>query len=133
MENLQNKWRYYNEGNKCNLSWGLGIYEEEGYIVDKVEMDFTRFITSESIETVTYKINNKSSYSGVFYDILPINEDYYRLTGRLKSNCLYLVKIKVNYISTDKTSSEIKTFYRWLYTNSVFNKYYTNTDDFQTL
>ena len=128
-----NKWRYYNEGNKCNLSWGLGIYEEEGYIVDKVEMDFTRFITSESIETVTYKINNKSSYSGVFYDILPINEDYYRLTGRLKSNCLYLVKIKVNYISTDKTSSEIKTFYRWLYTNSVFNKYYTNTDDFQTL
>ena len=128
-----NKWRYYNEGNKCNLSWGLGIYEEEGYIVDKVEMDFTRFITSESIETVTYQINNKSSYSGVFYDILPINEDYYRLTGRLKSNCLYLVKIKVNYISTDKTSSEIKTFYRWLYTNSVFNKYYTNTDDFQTL
>lgn len=128
-----NKWRYYNEGNKCNLSWGLGIYEEEGHIVDKVEMDFARFITSESIEPVTYKINNKSSYSGVFYDILPINEDYYRLTGRLKSNCLYLVTIKVNYISTDKTSSEIKTFYRWLYTNSVFNKYYTNTDDFQTL
>lgn len=130
-----NQWRYYNEENKCNLTWGLEIYEEEGYTVDKVTMDFTRFTTPDSTETATYQVNNKSSYFGVFYDVLPINEDYYRLTRRLKPNCLYLVEIKVDYKSTDKNSSkpDTRTFYRWLYTNTVFNKYYTNTDDFQTL
>ena len=130
-----NQWRYYNEENKCNLTWGLEIYEEEGYTVDKVTMDFTRFITPDSTETATYQVNNKSSYFGVFYDVLPINEDYYRLTRRLKPNCLYLVEIKVDYKSTDKNSSkpDTRTFYRWLYTNTVFNKSYTNTDDFQTL
>lgn len=130
-----NQWRYYNEENKCNLTWGLEIYEEEGHTVDKVTMDFTRFTTPDSTETATYQVNNKSSYFGVFYDVLPINEDYYRLTRRLKPNCLYLVEIKVYYKSTDKNSSkpDTRTFYRWLYTNTVFNKYYTNTDDFQTL
>ena len=130
-----NQWRYYNEENKCNLTWGLEIYEEEGHTVDKVTMKFTRFVTPTSTETATYQVNNKSSYFGVFYDVLPIKEDYYRLTRRLKPNCLYLVEILVDYKSTDKNSSEpdTRTFYRWLYTNAVFNKYYTNTDDFQTL
>lgn len=128
-----NKWRYYNEENKCNLTWGLEIYEEEGHTVDKVAMKFTRFTKPDSTESVIYKVNNKSSYFGVFYDVLPIGEDYYRLTGRLKPNCLYLVEIQVYYKSTDEESPEPKTFYRWLYTNAVFNKNYTNTDDFQTL
>ena len=128
-----NKWRYYNEENKCNLTWGLEIYEEEGHTVDKVAMKFTRFTKPDSTESVIYKVNNKSSYFGVFYDVLPIGEDYYRLTGRLKPNCLYLVEIQVYYKSTDEESPEPKTFYRWLYTNAVFNKYYTNTDDFQIL
>lgn len=130
-----NQWRYYNEENKCNLTWGLEIYEEEGHTVDKVTMYFTRFTKPDSTETVTYQINNKSSYFGVFYDVLPINEDYYRLDGRLKPNCLYLVEIEVDYKSTDENSSKPnpRTFYRWLYTNAVFNKSYTNTDDFQTL
>lgn len=130
-----NQWRYYNEENKCNLTWGLEIYEEEGHTVDKVTMDFTRFTTPDSTETATYQVNNKSSYFGVFYDVLPIDEDYYRLTKRLKPNCLYLVEIKVDYKSTDKNSSkpDTRTFYRWLYTNTVFNKYYTDTDDFQKL
>lgn len=130
-----NQWRYYNEENKCNLTWGLEIYEEEGYTVDKVTMKFTRFVTPTSTETATYQVNNKSSYFGVFYDVLPINEDYYRLDRRLKPNCLYLVEIQVDYKSTDKNSSkpDTRTFYRWLYTNAVFNKHYTDTDDFQTL
>lgn len=130
-----NQWRYYNEENKCNLTWGLEIYEEEGHTVDKVAMKFTRFITPTSTETVTYQVNNKSSYFGVFYDVLPIKEDYYRLDRRLKPNCLYLAEIQVDYKSTDKNSSkpDTRTFYRWLYTNTVFNEYYTNTDDFQTL
>ena len=128
-----NQWRYYNEENKCNLTWGLEIYEEEGHTVDKVTMKFTRFVTPTSTKSVIYKVNNKSSYFGVFYDVLPINEDYYRLTGRLKPNCLYLVEIQVDYKSTDEESPEPKTFYRWLYTNAVFNKHYTDTDDFQTL
>lgn len=145
------QWRYYNEPNnepnKCNLTWGLEIYEEEGYSVDKVEMDFTRFTKfiesnstelspeNYSTETVTYKVNNKASYFGVFYDVLPINEDYYSLTGRLKPNCLYLVKIKVTYAPQNeaRSSSKPREFYRWLYTNTVFNQHYADTDDFQVL
>lgn len=129
------QWRYYNEDTKCNLTWGLEIYEEEDHFVDKVEMEFIRFINPTTTESTTYSINKKASYFGVFYDVLPLNEDYYRLEKQLKPNNLYLVKIKVTYASgnNSKESSEIREFYRWLYTNKVFNQYYTNWEDFKSL
>lgn len=125
------QWRYYNEDTKCNLTWGLEIYEEENHYVDNVEMELIRFTSASTTESTTYSINKKASYFGVFYDILPLNEDYYRLDNQLKSNNLYLVKIKVTYASKD--DSEVKEFYRWIYTNKVFNKYYTLQEDFKDL
>lgn len=127
------QWRYYNESNKCNLTWGLEIYEEEGHSVDNVEMELIRFTSPESTESVTYSINKKASYFGIFYDVLPTNEDYYRLSGQLKPNNLYLVKIKVTYVDSSTKESEVREFYRWIYTNTVFNQYYTDTNDFQEL
>lgn len=130
-------WRYYNEPNKLSLTWGLEIYEEEGYRVDSVEMEFIRiisYIDSEiNTETVTYKISNKESYFGIFYDIIPLNEDFDKLNGQLKSNCLYLVKIIAKYNSIDGVNTNDKIFYRWLYTNNVFNSYYASVNDFAEL
>lgn len=128
------QWRYYNESEKCNLTWGLEIYEEEGHYVDNVEMELIRFTSPSTTESITYTINKKASYFGVFYDILPINEDYYRLSSQLKPNNLYLVKVKVAYVSEEEPEQQdIREFYRWIYTNSVFNSHYTDTDDFKEL
>ncbi len=60
--------------------------------------------------------------------------------GTLYPNILYLVKITVKYcpkdivgnFNTDNTSG-YKTFYRWLWTNNLFNEMYYNTADFDNL
>lgn len=60
--------------------------------------------------------------------------------GTLYPNILYLVKITVKYcpkdiignFNTDNTSG-YKTFYRWYWTNELFNEMYYNTADFKTL
>lgn len=60
--------------------------------------------------------------------------------GTLYPNILYLVRITVKYCpkdiignyNTDNTS-EYKTFYRWYWTNSLFNEMYYNTADFKDL
>lgn len=135
---LLNSWRYYNESSKCSLTWGLDIYEEEGYIVDDVTMEFTRLTSTDTFETVNYQINKKSSYNGVFYDLLPLNQDYYRLSNQLHPNELYLVKINVSYVPEEMPTRTIinetpRVFYRWLYTNTIFNKDYATESDFSNL
>ena len=150
-----NTWKYFNEPDKINLTWGLEIYEEEGHYVDNVKIEFTRIVsctdsetttetdadsettteTKINTETVTYQVNKKQSYFGIFYDTIPIDQDFYKLQGgQLKSNCLYLTKVIVRYSSINNPDIGVnKEFYRWLYTNKVFNSYYGNTNDFQGL
>lgn len=60
--------------------------------------------------------------------------------GTIYSNLLYLVRITVKYSSKDilgnynqLDTSEYKTFYRWLWTNTLFNSYYTSVKDFDSL
>ena len=126
------QWRYYNEPTKCSLNWGLEIYEEEGSSVNNVEIEFIRFINSETTESTIFTVDKKVSYFGTFYDILPIKEDYYKLSKQLIPNNLYLAKVKV-YYNSKGSKPEIREFYRWLYTNNVFNDYYTSVADFQNL
>lgn len=134
-----NTWKYFNEPDKVNLTWGLEIYEEEGHYVDNVKIEFTRIVSctdsETNTETVTYQVNKKQSYFGIFYDTIPIDQDFYKLQGgQLKSNCLYLTKVIVRYSSINNPEIGVdKEFYRWLYTNKVFNSYYGDTNDFQGL
>ena len=127
-------WKYYKQ-DSMNLTWGLEVYEEEGYDVTGVSMEFVRLLTNKTVEISTYSIDKKESYHGIFYGILPLDQKYLKLTKPLISNTLYLVKIIVTYskikeeIST-KTTSEQRVFYRWMYTNEVFNSYYISTTDF---
>lgn len=126
------QWRYFNEPKKCSLNWGLEIYEEEGSSVNNVEIEFIRFINPETTESTIFTVDKKVSYFGTFYDILPIKEDYYKLSKQLIPNNLYLAKVKV-YYNSKGSKPEIREFYRWLYTNNVFNDYYTSVTDFQNL
>ena len=131
-------WRYYKQDSKISLTWGLDVYEEDGYNVTGVSMELTRFLSKNAIDTTVYTINKKASYHGVFYDILPLDQDYFRLDKKLVSNTLYLVKIKVTYTKASKEESirntpEERVFYRWLYTNEIFNQHYVDTVDFKDL
>lgn len=60
--------------------------------------------------------------------------------GTLRPNMLYLVRITVKYCPKDllgnfttENTSGFKTFYRWVWTNGIFNQEYYNTEDFVTL
>ena len=129
-------WRYYKQ-NSMSLTWGLEVYEEEGYNVTNVSMEFVRpqKKADNTFEKSEYTVSKKASYHGIFYDILPLDQTYFRLSNPLVSNTLYLVKIIVTYAKTEenastKTTAEERVFYRWMYTNEVFNSYYASTTDF---
>lgn len=60
--------------------------------------------------------------------------------GTLYPNLLYLVRITVKYCPKDlmgefltEDTSNYKTFYRWMWTNGIFNEHYYNLKDFNNL
>lgn len=138
-----NTWKYYNDSKNCNLTWGLEVYEEEGNYIKSVEIIFKRISKwddkkSEVVfEETTYNISNKNSYFGVFYETIPFNQEYYKLTKPLKDNSLYLATIKVTYgndgTGNNDAKNDIRTFNRFLYTNALFNEYYQDYQDFDGL
>lgn len=140
-------WRYYNSENKCTLNWGLKTYEEEGCKVSKVTFTFYSknftegIINNEGIidnKSVIYHIDQKPSYHGDFYEVIPFNQSYYKFGNssneyQLYPNNLYFVLIKVYYDRPNRQDNEIKCFGRWLYTNDYFNDKYYDTEDYNNL
>ena len=152
-------WRYYNSENKCTLNWGLKTYEEEGCKVSKVTFTFysknvnegiintediidnKNVINTEGIidnKSVIYHIDQKPSYHGDFYEVIPFNQSYYKFGNssneyQLYPNNLYFVLIKVYYNRPNRQDNEIKCFGRWLYTNDYFNDKYYDTEDYNNL
>ena len=47
-------WRYYKQDSKISLTWGLDVYEEDGYNVTGVSMELTRFLSKNAIDTTVY-------------------------------------------------------------------------------
>lgn len=136
-----NTWKYYNDSKNCNLTWGLEVYEEEGNYIKSVEIIFKRISKCANgitnFEETTYNISNKNSYFGVFYETIPFNQKHYKLTKPLKDNSLYLATIKVTYgndgTGNNDAKNDIRTFNRFLYTNALFNEYYKDYQDFDSL
>lgn len=130
-----NTWKYYNDSKNCNLAWGLEVYEEEDKYIKNIKIIFKRISKyangQADVEETTYNISNKNSYFGIFYETIPFNQEYYKLTKPLKDNSLYLATIKVSY-GNDK-ENDIRTFNRFLYTNALFNEYYKDYQDFDSL
>ena len=100
----------------------------------------TQAIRLDNGKPVKLYIYNNKAYT----DANHTNE--YNLTiysndcGSLYSNVLYLVKIIVKYCPYNALgeldsmdSSKFKYFYRWYWTNTMYNQYYYNTTDFDVL
>lgn len=132
-----NQWRYYIEDNRATLTWGLEVYEEPGYYIDRVKFIFRRLIDTNIGEKLEYNINYRTSYFGIFNESIPLNAQSYKILdeqgnlSQLNSNQVYLVEINVVY--KNEHTEEVKKFYRWLFTNAIFNEYYVDTEDFKEL
>ena len=137
-----NSWKYFNNEKECNLIWGLNAYPEDNYKIHKVKFELTRYYNPQRTKHAVYNIDYKTSYHGTSQEVIPLNQEYYQfekkdnlLDTQLISNNLYLVAIKIYYGEKSISPDDIepKCFYRWLYTNEIFNKEYTNTSDFLDL
>lgn len=104
-------------------------------------------------ENLVYKLGNQSfqviKKNNNYFYINSNNEEvaisdtsqiYQNDAGTLYSNIVYLTKITVKYCSVDAlnnfntdNTSNFKYFYRWFWTNTLFNEYYYSTVDFDSL
>lgn len=108
-------------------SQGNTIYHA-GTILDK-ECDGSVYLITESGKTSKDKPPTGE-----------LNTNYYACSndaGIIYSNMLYLVKITVKYTTKDILgnynslyTSDYRVFYRWLWTNTSFNQYYTSLKDY---
>lgn len=108
-------------------SQGNTIYHA-GTVLDKETKDSVYLIT-ENGKTVKDKPSTGE-----------LNTHYYACSndaGIIYSNMLYLVKITVKYTTKDILGnynslykSDYRVFYRWLWTNTSFNQYYTSLKDY---
>ena len=110
-------------------SQGNTIYHA-GTVLDKGTKDSVYLIT-ESGKVQKDEPKNENEI---------LNRDYYACSndaGIIYSNMLYLVKITVKYTTKDILgnynslyTSDYRVFYRWLWTNTSFNQYYTSLKDY---
>ena len=92
-----------------------------------------------TVDSVYLRVEDGKAYKDK-PDKETLNKEYYACTndaGIIYSNMLYLVKITVKYTTKDILgnynslyTSEHRTFYRWLWTNTSFNQYYTTLKDY---
>lgn len=108
-------------------SQGNTIYHA-GTVLDK-ETNGSVYLITESGKTVRDKPSTGE-----------LNKHYYACSndaGIIYSNMLYLVKITVKYTTKDILgnynslyTNDHRIFYRWLWTNTSFNQYYTSLKDY---
>ena len=180
-------WKYFNGENVSTLTIGMDAYVEDNMGIQSVILEFY----DNQGMAAAYHITGKSSYSGQFTEMIPLNDSTstYKLQnidakgnkhlhlgqqahegdtnlvkfdkqnnkiiettwtndgtcyiddcGTIYSNMLYLVKIIVKYCPINalgefdtSDSTNYKHFYRWMWTNTMFNQYYHNITDFNDI
>ena len=180
-------WKYFNGENISTLTIGMDTYVEDNMGIQSVVLEFY----DNQGMAAAYHITGKSSYSGQFTEMIPLNSSTstYKLQnidakgnkhlhlgpqahegdanlvkfdkqnnkiietdwvndgschiddcGTIYSNMLYLVKIIVKYCPINalgefdtSDSTNYKHFYRWMWTNTMFNQYYHNIIDFNDI
>ena len=93
-----------------------------------------------SAKPLYYKAGKAYNESNFATEHTSTEDLYINDAGTLYSNALYLVKIIVKYCRKDvmgkldtSDKTEFKTYYRWFWTNTMYNQYYSNVSDFDTL
>ena len=150
------EYRYYVEQSKITIGWGLDVYPEKNKSISQVTFNFykindqvydwikaneeyldsDKIVTSEeqsvwdsdskqvellqSERNYYLDINKQSSYSGHFTEVIN--------TENLNIGSTYLLEIKINY-----NNEKIVRYFRILYTQDIFNKYYYSVNDFESL
>lgn len=107
------------------------IYHKGLEVTNKNSLDFTKY-------TYIYETSNglKELKEGDSTDNLTI---YYNDAGILYSYLLYLVKITVRYGVQDslgnyiESETKLEEFYRWFWTNDMFNEYYYTYKDYNDI
>lgn len=156
------QWKYYNQPNKQIVNWGFEIYEEDGKTVNDLKINFYSIVgksdNTYEVKKLKFNTDKKTSYHGNFSYDLPLNQEWYKYEdctadiktdeenhitaasntkNTLDSNNLYLVEFILKYIDSSdasaKTEIEDIKFYKWMYTNGVFNSKYYTENDFNTL
>ena len=134
-------WKYYNHENTSTLTWGFEAYTKENERISDIEFEFYDDKTG-SVAKMSHA--NYNSYNGQFTDYLVFDTKYGNGnvlpgnrsdSGILESNKLYLVKISVTVKSIlgDKLETSKHVFYRWFWTNDMFNQYYSTIKDFDLI
>lgn len=133
------QWRYFIQKNSIILNLGISAYLDNITTIEKVELLFTPYykLYTKSGDTLTYNtealsnnkdnannfynykytINNRGSYSGNFQEII----NYEKL---LHKDCLYVVDIAIFINKKSSDTSEIKHFFKFLWTTDQFNDQY---------
>lgn len=144
------EWRYYIQDSNFYLNWGLSAYPEKNKSIKNIVFEFIRFdkITKTNIDKYNFDnqdqnpnpyfiINDKSSYSGNFQELIDFGKSSKIKCGEIEKNTLYLVNICIKYNSkedTDHPENDYRHEYRWIYTTGQWNKEFSNgKKDFKEL
>ena len=137
-------WKYYKNTSTpqgMNITYGIQTYLQE-YNLKSINILFHRIIeldsnkniiTDSSIESSSY-IPDSSTFEGqdqiIESENLPFSNKQQNINGitfpKLVSDQLYLANIHVILINTEGQQKEVD-FYRFMYTNGVFNEYWNDT------
>ncbi len=118
----------------ANLTADDTDFYHKGIAIKKEDMDKEIIYVTEDGNPVI-----KEKTEGADFDIAKDGVTYYTNdAGILYSNSLYYVKIIVKYSTISALNTYIDPEYyevghRWLWTNTIFNEYYSNKEDFNGL
>lgn len=124
----------YHAGQKADLTLSPQnlIYFDNGIPYQAASED-----VDGEIKYYYYKLQDGSTNKILVDDTEKLYEDD---SGTIYSNFLYLVKIVVKYTSVNalgdldsSNTSDYRIFYRWYWTNTIFNEYYYSVTDFDIL
>lgn len=128
------RWSYYNDlqNNITTITWGLDAYTRKGETINSVEFDFFNlrdFDGTSSGVPYRYPCKARTIYNGVFTETLPLSDVVSE--NSIYKNSLYLVKIVIDKTYRGETSKNFE--WRFLYTTTLFNRWYGVEDDFKSL
>lgn len=111
-------WKYYNNSDNVQITWGLDAYPRHGDKITNIQFNFYDLLKEGSLLTFTYTPAARSSYNGVF----GLNISYTNKV--LEKQKVYLVEL-IYYVNGIKQGKE----YRLLITTPLYNNLYNYKDN----
>lgn len=116
------------------------FFYHKGLTLTKNDMEDDQIYVNEKGEPIVKDKDVFTSKGGTLPRVYYVAEDgvtyYTNDAGILYANCLYYVKVLAKYSTVSALNTYYDTSYesaghRWLWTNTIYNQYYSNSDDYQ--